>query len=74
MDYILADTIGRSISRIYNSSAKLPDISAIYPSLFTEEEVEEQRINRRDELSVIRFKQFAASFNSRFKGANSVNE
>lgn len=33
-DYILADLIGRSISRIYNSSNKMPDISAVYPTLF----------------------------------------
>lgn len=70
LDYILADAIGRSISRIYSSSAKLPDISQLYPTLFNEEEVEEEVANRKMELSAIRFKQFADSFNARFKEGN----
>lgn len=66
-DYILADLVGRSIARIYNSSAHLPHISEVYPSLFDSTEVEKQKQEKRNEMSVIRFKQFAQSFNKRFE-------
>ena len=67
-DYILADLIGRSIARIYGSSNKLPEISEAYPSLFATEEIEEKKAAKKDELSALRFKQFANSFNKRFSG------
>ena len=38
-DYILADTIGHSISRIYDG--KMPPIYEVYPSLFNEEDYKE---------------------------------
>lgn len=66
-DYILADLIGRSVARVYNSSNKLPPISEVYPSLFDSTEVEEQKQKKRNEMSVIRFKQFAQSFNKKFE-------
>lgn len=66
-DYILADLIGRSVSRVYNSSNKMPSISEVYPSLFDSKEIEEQKAARKTELSALRFKQFADSFNKRFK-------
>jgi hypothetical protein len=66
-DYILADLIGRSVSRIYNSSNKMPSISEAYPNLFNDEELEEKRAQKQAELSALRFKQFANSFNKRFK-------
>ncbi len=66
-DYILADLIGRSVARIYNSSNKMPAISEAYPSLFSVE-VEQEAIQKRtDELSALRFIQFAKSFNDNFK-------
>ena len=69
-DYILADLIGRSIARIHSSSNKLPTIAEAYPSLFASEEIEEQQQKKKDELSALRFKQFAASFNSKFRGGS----
>lgn len=66
-DYILADMIGRSISRIYSSAATFPTISEVYPTLFDSEEIEEKKQARKDELSALRFKQFANSFNKRIK-------
>ena len=65
-DYTLADLIGRSISRIYSDSAYLPDISEVYPSLFDAEKVEEEKQQKKDELSALRFKQFAQMHNKRF--------
>lgn len=67
-DYLLADAIGRSISRIYSSTATMPKLYELYPSLFDSEEVKEQEQIKRDEISVLRFKQFAAAHNERYKG------
>ena len=74
-DYILADLIGRSIGRIYSSSTRIPDISEAYPSLFDSKEVEDSRAARKAELSALRFKQFADSFNKKFnKGGSKISE
>lgn len=70
-DYILANIIGKSIARIYSSSATMPEISEVYPSLFNSEEIEEQKAEHKAELSALRFKQFANAFNNKFnKGAS----
>lgn len=65
-DYILADLIGRSVSRIYSSSSKMPSLSEAYPSLFSKEEEEKTIQQKKNELSALRFKQFANSYNNRF--------
>lgn len=66
-DYILADLIGRSVARVYHSSNIYPPINEAYPSLFNSEELEEKRQEKTDELSALRFRQFANSFNKKFK-------
>ena len=66
-DYIQADLIGRSIGRIYSSSTKIPAISEAYPTLFNSQEIEEQKAAQKAELSALRFKQFANSYNKKFK-------
>lgn len=68
-DYILADLIGRSVGRIYSSSTKIPEIAQAYPALFDDEEIQQKKAEKQAELSVLRFKQFADSFNKRFGGA-----
>ena len=65
-DYQLANLIGRSVSRIYSSSATMPELYECYPDLFEKAEFEEQKQERLNELSALRFKQFANSFNKRF--------
>lgn len=67
-DYLLAELIGRSIARIYSSSARFPAISEVYPTLFDNLEMEEKKKEKQMEASAIRFKQFAQSYNQRFKG------
>lgn len=69
-DYILADLIGKSVSRIYNSSNKIPEINEVYPSLFASQEVEEQRAAKMDELSALRFRQFANAHNKKYMGGD----
>ena len=75
-DYILADLIGRSIGRLYSNSTPLPDVSEIYPTLFDNQQIEENKQKQKDELSALRFKLFAKSFNERYKqgGAQKLNE
>lgn len=73
-DYILADLIGRSISRIYNSSNTMPAISEVYPQLFSSKEEEERKQEQRVNLSAIRFKQFAEAHNKKFNGGAKTNE
>ena len=67
-DYILADLIGKSIARLYSSSANYPDISSVYPTLFTSEEIQEKKKEKLLELSALRFKQFAQLHNNKIKG------
>ena len=69
-DYILADLVGRSVSRIYSSSNKLPDIAEVYPALFDKEELSQKKQEKQMELSALRFRQFAESYNKRFKGGS----
>lgn len=66
-DYLLADLIGKSVSRIYSNSARMPELYEVYPSLFEQEDIEEKKQEQRDNLSALRFKQFAQSYNKRFK-------
>lgn len=73
-DYILADLIGRSVARIYSSSNRMPDISEYYPTLFDSQEVEEKKQAKKAELSALRFKQFANSFNKRYKEVQRVKD
>lgn len=69
-DYILADLIGRSVARIYSSSSTMPTLMEAYPSIFDDEEIKAQQQKKKDDLSTIRFRQFAEAFNKRFKGVD----
>lgn len=66
-DYTLADLIGRSVARIYNSANKMPTLSEAYPALFDKAAEEEIIQKKKDELSALRFKQFAQSYNNKLK-------
>lgn len=66
LDYTLAELIGRSVARVYSSSNTMPSIAEVYPALFDSAEIEEIKAERQAELSALRFKQFANSFNSKF--------
>ena len=74
-DYTLASLIGRNIARVYNSTNTIPSISEVYTGLFDAEEEENERQQRQDEISIIRFKQFTQSYNTKYKeGENQTNE
>lgn len=65
-DYILADLIGRSVARTQSSANKMPEIGAVYPSLFDTKEIEEKKAEKKAELSALRFKLFAKAHNEKF--------
>ena len=69
-DYLLADTVGKSIARIYSSSARMPELFVVYPSLFDSAEIQAQKQAKRNELSILRFKQFTQAHNDKYKGGN----
>ena len=66
-DYILADLIGKSVSRIYSASNRMPDIAEAYPNIFTGEEVKQKKQEQLTQLSMIRFKQFAIAHNAKMQ-------
>lgn len=66
-DYTLAELIGRSVARLYSSTAQMPELHEVYPKLFDAEELEEQRNQKKAELSAMRFRLFANSFNKRIE-------
>lgn len=68
MDYVLADLVGRSIGRLHSSSNKMPEIATVYPTLFDSEEIQKQKAEQLTQISALRFKQFADSFNKNLKG------
>jgi hypothetical protein len=66
-DYILANLIVKGVGITLGSKDSFPTIEQVYPSLF-DEVIEEQRAKveeKKMELSALRFKQFAQSYNSR---------
>ena len=73
-DYKLADLIGWSCARIQNSSNRMPTIEEAYPHLFYTEEKQEELQSKKDELSAIRFRLFADSYNKRYKEEHITNE
>lgn len=66
-DYILGLLIGRSVGQMFDSRNTYPKIDEVYPSLFEETDVQVDIQEQKDQLSALRFKQFAQSFNDRFK-------
>jgi hypothetical protein len=72
MDYTLALLIGRAMSGSSEENP-FPELYEVYPDLFFDELRKQEEAERelQDQLSAIRFIQFAESFNSKFdKEAN----
>lgn len=65
-DYMLADLVGRSVARLQSSANRMPEIAEAYPSLFDSEEIQQKKQEQKAELSVLRFKLFADSYNKKF--------
>lgn len=65
-DYILASLIGANVASVFGDS-KVPPLAEVYSTLFEDqaEKVQEQKQDLKAELSAIRFRQFAESYNKR---------
>ena len=64
-DYIQAQLITKGISCLFSSGAKMPKVYEVYPTIFEAEIIKQQEANKRVELSVARFKQFAETHNKK---------
>ena len=67
-DYILANMIAQGMQAAMSGGKGIPEITEVYPSLFVEEikNKEDEKQAKIDQLSALRFKQFANFHNARF--------
>ena len=69
-DYILASMIVRGVGIAMGSKQTFPTLEEVYSGLFNNSQEEEQQKKRqiqKNNLSTLRFLQFAQSYNQRFK-------
>lgn len=68
-DYVQATLIIKGISICLGDKSSFPTLHEAYPGVFEDivKEQEEKIQERKNELSALRFKQFAQSYNDRFK-------
>lgn len=72
-DYTLAQIIGRACGMAFGTiKSEFPDIGNVYPTLFDSEEIKQKKQEKQAELSALRFKQFAESFNQRYKEGKKI--
>lgn len=66
-NYIHAILVGRVVLSAFDSNVTVPKIHEVYPALFQENKVAEEKLaEQQDLLSALRFKQFAQSFNEKY--------
>lgn len=67
-DYILAALIGKNVAS-YFGDVSIPEMTEVYSHLFQDQAKakQEEKQKAKAELSALRFKQFATSFNKQFK-------
>ena len=68
-DYILANLINKGTAIVMGAKESFPTIEQAYPDLFSDlqKEREEKIAQQKMSLSALRFRQFAQSYNSKFK-------
>ena len=75
-DYILAQLIAKGVSKVLGDKSNYPTIEEAYPGVFDDviaerkAKIEEQKMN----LSALRFKQFAQSYNNKLKNKEVAND
>ena len=71
-DYILADLIGKHVGRVVSSNVEIPAVEEVYSSLFVDEnkKKQEEKQSKINELSALRFRQFANFHNNKYKGVS----
>ena len=67
-DYIQATLIVKGVSICLGDKSQFPTIHEAYPNIFNDviQQQEEDIQQKKDELSALRFKQFAQSYNNNF--------
>ena len=68
-DYILANLIVRGVGITLGSKDSIPPIQEIYPNLFDDviQQQEEKIQQQKAQVSALRFRQFAQSYNKNYK-------
>ena len=70
-DYIQANLIVKGVGVVLSGKGTMPSIQEAYPGIFeslvVDDKQEQELQKQRDQLSVLRFKQFAQSYNNKFK-------
>lgn len=74
-DYILASLIGINVARFFSNDVEIPALAEVYSHLFEDkaEEIQETKQDTKTELSALRFRQFAQSYNERFYNQEVAN-
>lgn len=67
-DYSLADLIGASVARLLDSNSEYPAIYQVYPHLFEEEIIEEEKQDTATTNSINNFLSFAMKHNAKLRG------
>lgn len=73
-DYILADIIGHSVGRLFDEKSTYPCIEDIYSDLYNSKERQEEKQKQQEQISILRFKQFAENLNRKFNKEVATNE
>lgn len=75
-DYILSNLIARGVSAAIVGGDGIPSINEVYGSLFEENQKQKQDEKQKvkDELSALRFKQFAQFHNKKYEEVLTENE
>lgn len=66
-DYIHATLIIKGVGIALGSKEDYPSIELCYPGIFDEAKKQEEIKQKQEELSVLRFKQFAQAYNKRYE-------
>ena len=76
-DYSLADLIGLSVARLFDSNSQFPTVYQAYPHLFEEEVKKEQDEAAQEEIvttnSMNNFLAFAMKYNAKMRGVETEN-
>ena len=68
-DYILANLIGKNVSLVLGGKGSIPPIEEVYSGLFGDEKEEQAQAiqDKKTQLSILRFRQFAEAHNKNLK-------
>lgn len=72
-DYSLADLFGASVARLFGNEDNFPSIHQVYPHLFEEEIIEEEKQEQIATNSINNFMAFAMTHNAKLKGVETKN-